>query len=97
LLIFAGRDIAYIDALFFATGACTQAGLNVIDINLLNTWQQVTPLSDRYLHYSSVFSSWHVFATLLLSTRRWWLSDYSGLHGDSSISVIFALLNFLMM
>jgi hypothetical protein len=41
LLIFVGGGIAYIDALFFASGACTQAGLNVIDINLLNTWQQV--------------------------------------------------------
>lgn len=42
LLIFAGGDIAYVDALFFASGACTQAGLNVIDVNLLNTWQQVS-------------------------------------------------------
>ena len=41
LLIYAGKDISYIDALFFATGACTQAGLNPIDVNLLNTWQQV--------------------------------------------------------
>jgi hypothetical protein len=40
LLIYAGKDISYIDALFFATGACTQAGLNPIDVNLLNTWQQ---------------------------------------------------------
>ena len=46
LLIFAGGDIAYIDALFFASGACTQAGLNVIDVNLLNTWQQVHSASS---------------------------------------------------
>lgn len=31
----------YIDALFFACGASTQAGLNTIDVNLLNTFQQV--------------------------------------------------------
>lgn len=41
LLIFAGGNIAYIDALVFAGGACTGAGLNTIDLNLLNTWQQV--------------------------------------------------------
>jgi hypothetical protein len=40
LLIFAGKEITYIDALFFAGGACTGAGLNPVDINKLNTWQQ---------------------------------------------------------
>jgi len=48
LLIFAGGDIAYVDALFFASGACTQAGLNVIDVNLLNTWQQVSSFPSFY-------------------------------------------------
>ncbi|KAK0748739.1 cation transport protein-domain-containing protein [Apiosordaria backusii] len=33
--------IAYIDALFFTSGSSTQAGLNTVDINLLNTFQQV--------------------------------------------------------
>ncbi|KAK6196976.1 multisubstrate pseudouridine synthase 7 [Pestalotiopsis sp. IQ-011] len=43
ILIFgAGRgNIAYIDALFFASGSNTQAGLNTVDTNLLNTFQQV--------------------------------------------------------
>ncbi|KAK4211947.1 cation transport protein-domain-containing protein [Rhypophila decipiens] len=31
----------YIDALFFASGASTQAGLNPIDVNKLNTFQQM--------------------------------------------------------
>ncbi|ORY69786.1 cation transport protein-domain-containing protein [Pseudomassariella vexata] len=34
-------EIRYIDALFFASGANTQAGLNPVDVNLLNTFQQV--------------------------------------------------------
>lgn len=34
-------ELAYIDALFFASGANTQAGLNTVDVNLLNTFQQV--------------------------------------------------------
>jgi len=41
LLILAGGDIAYIDALYFAGGSCTGAGLNPVDVNKLNTWQQV--------------------------------------------------------
>ncbi|KAL1866828.1 hypothetical protein VTK73DRAFT_4477 [Phialemonium thermophilum] len=43
ILIYApGRgNIAYIDALFFASASNTQAGLNTIDVNRLNTFQQV--------------------------------------------------------
>ncbi|KAF4979624.1 hypothetical protein FZEAL_4181 [Fusarium zealandicum] len=43
ILIYAsGRgDVDYIDALMFASGANTQAGLNPIDVNLLNTFQQI--------------------------------------------------------
>jgi len=37
----AGGQLAYIDALVFASGANTQAGLNTVDVNLLNTFQQV--------------------------------------------------------
>ncbi|KFX89890.1 hypothetical protein V490_06763 [Pseudogymnoascus sp. VKM F-3557] len=41
ILIFIPGNIRYIDALFFATGACTQSGLNPIDINLLKLYQQI--------------------------------------------------------
>lgn len=34
-------NVAYIDALFFASGASTQAGLNTVDIKQLNTFQQI--------------------------------------------------------
>ncbi len=34
-------NLDYIDALFFASCASTQAGLNTVDINTLNTFQQV--------------------------------------------------------
>ncbi|KAK0738299.1 cation transport protein-domain-containing protein [Schizothecium vesticola] len=34
-------NIAFIDALFFASGASTQAGLNTVDFNQLNTAQQI--------------------------------------------------------
>ena len=33
--------IAYIDALFLSSGAATQSGLNTVNLNALNTWQQM--------------------------------------------------------
>lgn len=61
MLIFApGRgNLAYIDALFFASGANTQAGLNTVDANLLNTFQQIviyflTMLTNPITIHSSV-------------------------------------------
>ncbi|KAL1889853.1 low affinity potassium transporter [Ceratocystis pirilliformis] len=38
---FGNSNLAYIDALFFSAGSSTQAGLNPVDVNLLNTGQQV--------------------------------------------------------
>lgn len=42
VLIYGGGqgNIAYIDSLFFGSGANTQAGLNTLDLNTLNTFQQ---------------------------------------------------------
>ncbi|KAH7354227.1 low-affinity potassium transport protein [Plectosphaerella cucumerina] len=37
----AGGKLAYIDALFFASGSNTQAGLNTVNVNSLNTFAQV--------------------------------------------------------
>ncbi|GAB0133209.1 hypothetical protein EsDP_00001622 [Epichloe bromicola] len=40
-IFIAGKgELAYIDALMFASGANTQAGLNPVDVNLLNGFQQ---------------------------------------------------------
>ncbi|KAK3322471.1 cation transport protein-domain-containing protein [Apodospora peruviana] len=36
-----GGGLAYIDALFFAAGGATQAGLNTVDVSNLSTFQQV--------------------------------------------------------
>lgn len=43
ILIYASGsgNLTYIDALFFATGSNTQAGLNTVDVNIMNTFQQV--------------------------------------------------------
>jgi Trk-type K+ transport system membrane component len=41
IIVYAGGNIAYIDALFFAAGASTQSGLNTVDVNLLRLYQQI--------------------------------------------------------
>lgn len=44
IMLYPARPMAYIDALFFAAGSATQSGLNTIDVNLLNTYQQIVIL-----------------------------------------------------
>ncbi|KAG7869308.1 hypothetical protein KL918_000853 [Ogataea parapolymorpha] len=41
ILIYPKKNIKYIDALFFAAGASTQAGLNTVDTNNLSLYQQI--------------------------------------------------------
>ncbi|KAK5941120.1 low affinity potassium transporter [Knufia obscura] len=40
-MVYAIGGMPYIDSLFFASGACTQSGLNTIDVNKIKTGQQV--------------------------------------------------------
>ena len=55
------KTTAYIDALFFATSACTQGGLNTVDIPLLSLYQQILlytlPMFTNpiFIHSSLVF------------------------------------------
>ncbi|KAF8477482.1 cation transport protein-domain-containing protein [Kalaharituber pfeilii] len=41
VILYAQRNMPFVDALFFACGAATQSGLNTIDLNLLKLYQQV--------------------------------------------------------
>ncbi|KAF2276492.1 potassium transport protein TRK1/TRK2 [Westerdykella ornata] len=41
IIIYPAGNMAYIDALFFASGAATQSGLNTIDLNNIRLYQQV--------------------------------------------------------
>jgi potassium uptake Trk family protein len=68
ILIFStGRgDLAYIDALFFASGANTQAGLNTVDVNLLNTTQQVI------IYFLSMMSSPITINSFVVFLRLYW-------------------------
>ncbi|KAJ5318106.1 hypothetical protein PENANT_c043G01113 [Penicillium antarcticum] len=41
IILYPGSELAYIDALFFASGAATQSGLNTVDVNKLKLYQQI--------------------------------------------------------
>ena len=63
-------DIKYIDALFLASGAATQSGLNTIDINRLNTWQQVMLALPAMLCNPITINSFVVFLRLYWFEKR---------------------------
>lgn len=72
IIIYAtGRgNIAYIDALFFASGANTQAGLNTIDVNLLNTTQQIVIMFMSMMSNPIAINSFVVFLRLYWFEKR---------------------------
>ncbi|KAL8769408.1 MAG: hypothetical protein Q9209_004636 [Squamulea sp. 1 TL-2023] len=52
ILIYPAGNLNYIDALFFASGSATQSGLNTVDINSLNTYQQHIAREARTLRHA---------------------------------------------
>ncbi|KAL2021058.1 hypothetical protein VTK56DRAFT_7713 [Thermocarpiscus australiensis] len=67
----AGRgNIAYIDALFHASCSSTQAGLNTVDLNLLNTFQQVVLYLWPMLTNPITINSFVVFLRLYWFEKR---------------------------
>lgn len=49
ICVYPMRNMAYIDALFMATGAVTQAGLNTVNLNNIALYQQVILCMECYL------------------------------------------------
>src|SRR4051794_23858894 len=72
ILFASGRNegLAYIDALFFASGASTQAGLNTVNVNLLNTFQQVVIYLICMLANPITINSFVVFLRLYWFEKR---------------------------
>ncbi|RMZ81610.1 hypothetical protein DV737_g2455, partial [Chaetothyriales sp. CBS 132003] len=70
LIIWGIGDMTYIDALFFATGSCTQSGLNTIDVNLLRTGQQFCFYLGAMLCNPIVINSTVVFVRLYWFEKR---------------------------
>jgi potassium uptake Trk family protein len=63
-------NLAYIDALVFAAGANTQAGLNTIDVNRLNTFQQATMFVFAMASNPITINSFVVFLRLYWFEKR---------------------------
>lgn len=90
ILIYAvGRgNIHYIDALLFASGANTQAGLNSVDVNLLNTFQQVVIYIFSMLSSPITLHGSVVFLRLYWFEKRFqhWVRDARARRGTLSKS-----------
>lgn len=72
IVLYASADgeMAYIDALFFGAGANTQAGLNPVDVNLLNTFQQVAIMFCSMMSNPIAINSFVVFLRLFWFEKK---------------------------
>ncbi|KAK5037887.1 low affinity potassium transporter [Exophiala sideris] len=70
VIIYVQGGMAYIDALFFASGACTQSGLNTIDVDLITTGQQFMLFLGGMLCNPIVIHSVVVFVRLYWFEKR---------------------------
>jgi Trk-type K+ transport system membrane component len=70
VVVFAIGGMRYIDALFFASGACTQSGLNTIDINLIHTGQQFMLYLAAMLCNPIIIHGFVVFVRLYWFEKR---------------------------
>ncbi|PHH52231.1 Potassium transport protein 2 [Ceratocystis fimbriata CBS 114723] len=64
------NNLAYIDALFFSTGSSTQAGLNPVDVNLLNTGQQVV------LYLIPMMANPIIMHSMVVYLRLYWFEKH---------------------
>lgn len=76
ILLFPAGNLRYIDALFFAAGSATQSGLNTVDVNKLNLYQQVGGSisfeghSIQGMRAAGIKNHWvHAFAVRITSTE----------------------------
>ena len=70
VVIFGIGNISYIDALFFASGACTQSGLNTVNVNDLKTGQQTILYLGAMMCNPIVIHSAVVFVRLYWFEKR---------------------------
>ena len=66
VILYPGSPLAYIDALFFASGASTQSGLNTVDMNVLRLYQQVI------IYINALFCTPIFIHTSLVFIRLYW-------------------------
>ena len=66
VIVFAGGNMAYIDALFHASGASTQSGLNTINLNQIYLYQQIV------LYFVTIFCTPIFIHSGLVFIRLYW-------------------------
>jgi potassium uptake Trk family protein len=70
VILYGIGGMAYIDALFFASGSATQSGLNTVDVNTLKTGQQAMLYLGAMLCNPIVVHSFVVFVRLYWFEKR---------------------------
>ena len=69
ILLYPAGNMAYIDALFLASGCATQSGLNTIDVNKLNTYQQVV------FYFMAMVATPVFINTFVVFVRLYWFEQ----------------------
>ncbi|KAH3685747.1 hypothetical protein WICPIJ_003266 [Wickerhamomyces pijperi] len=70
VMIYAVDNMRYIDALFLATSAASQSGLNTVDLNLLTLYQQIV------LYCTTWLTSIIFVHTVMCSVRLYWFERH---------------------
>ncbi|KAF1998151.1 potassium transport protein TRK1/TRK2 [Amniculicola lignicola CBS 123094] len=70
ILLYPAGEMPYIDALFFASGAATQSGLNTIDLNQITLYQQVVIMLMACICTPIFINSFVVFIRLYWFEKR---------------------------
>ncbi|KAF2179863.1 potassium transport protein TRK1/TRK2 [Zopfia rhizophila CBS 207.26] len=70
ILLYPAGEMTYIDALFFASGAATQSGLNTIDLNKIHLYQQVVIMLMACVCNPIFINSFVVFVRLYWFEKR---------------------------
>jgi len=70
VIMYAGGGLKYVDALFFASGAATQSGLNTVDVNLTKLYVQVWMLISTCMCTPIFINTFVVFIRLYWFEKR---------------------------
>lgn len=70
VIMYGGGKLDYIDALFFASGAATQSGLNTVDVNKLDLYQQVAVMLIACICTPIFINTFVVFIRLYWFEKR---------------------------
>ncbi|KAF3932827.1 hypothetical protein ABW19_dt0208835 [Dactylella cylindrospora] len=70
IMLYPVKNMPYVDALFFASGASTQSGLNTVDVNALKTYQQIVLMLIPWLTNPITINTAVVFIRLYWFEKR---------------------------